>query len=112
MFRRRQGRKSPRSHGNGDSGENSLHLDGDLLAVLAQVGETHHAVSLGEQGVVGADADIHTGMDVSAALADENVAGLDELAVRPLGTETLGVGITAVLGGAAAFLWAKNCRPI
>ena len=90
--------------GTGTPVKTRLHLDGDLLAVLAQVRETHHAVSLGEQGVVGADADIHTGMDVSAALADQNVAGLDELTVRPLGTEALGVGITAVLGGAAALL--------
>ena len=81
---------------------NSLHLDGDLLAVLAQVGETHHAVSLGEQRIVGAHAHVHTRMDVGAPLAHQNVAGLDELAVSPLGTQALGLRVTAVLGGAAA----------
>ena len=43
-------------------------------------------------------------MDLGAALTHQNVAGLDELAVRALGAQTLGVGVTTVLGGAAALL--------
>ena len=46
---------------------------------------------------------------MSASLADQDVAGQNELTVGTLDTEALGLGIAAVLGGANAFLWAKNC---
>ena len=47
-------------------------------------------------------------VNVGAALADENVARQDELAVRPLGAQALGLGVAAVLGGAAALLVGKE----
>ena len=49
-------------------------------------------------------------MNVGAALADQNVARQDELAVRPLGAQALGLGVAAVLGGAAALLVQKKKR--
>ena len=72
-----------------------------LLAILAQPLKAEHAVRLGEQGVVGADTHVHTGVDVGAALADQDISGLDELTVGALGPKALGFGVTAVLGGAA-----------
>ena len=62
------------------------------------------AVNLGEQGVVLTDAHIDTGMDVGASLANQNVAGQNELTVGTLHAQTLGLGITAVLGGTAALV--------
>ena len=47
-------------------------------------------------------------MDAGAALADQDVAGLDELTVGALGTQALGLGVTAVLGGAAALLMSEK----
>ena len=47
-----------------------------------------------------------------AALTDQDVAGQNKLTVAALNAEALGLGITAVLGGAHTFLWAKNCRPM
>lgn len=57
-----------------------------------------------KQGIVAALADILTRMDVSAALADEDVASENELAVGALDAETLGLGIAAIFGGADALL--------
>ena len=50
----------------------------------------------GEQGIVLADTDVLTRVDVGAALTDENLAGLHGLATIALGAETLSVGIAAV----------------
>ena len=79
-------------------------VDGDLLAVLAQTLETDNAVGLGKQSVIGAHTDIGAGVDVGAALANKNVAGENELTISALGAKTLGLGITAVLGGTNALL--------
>ena len=66
----------------------SLH-DGDLLAVLAQPLKLDAAVLQGKQGIVLADAHVGAGMDVGAALTDQNVAGQNELPVAPLDAQTL-----------------------
>lgn len=79
-------------------------VDRDLLAILAQALETDNTVSLGKEGIVGADAHVLAGVNVRAALTHQDVAGLDELTVGTLGAKALGLGITAVLGGAAALL--------
>ncbi len=50
----------------------------------------------GEQGVVTAAADVHAWVEVSSALADEDLAGLDELAAEALDAEPLGGGIATV----------------
>ena len=44
-------------------------------------------------------------MDVSAALANQNVAGLDKLTISALGTQALGVGVTYVL------IWISKTLP-
>ena len=49
-------------------------------------------------------------MDLGAALTDQNIAGLDELAICTLGAQTLGVGVTTVLGGAAALLMGEELQ--
>ena len=63
-----------------------------LLTILAQTLKAEHAVHLGEQGIVSADTDVHTGMNAGAALADQDIAGLNELTVgatpRPMISET------------------------
>ena len=81
-----------------------LGIHGAHLAILAHALELDLAVDQREQGIVLADADVVARMDMRASLANENVAGEHELPVCALGAEALGLGITAVLGGAAAFL--------
>ena len=58
----------------------------------------------GEQGVVPAAPDVDAGVEVSAALADDDLAGVDELASETLDAQTLRIGIPAVAGGAGALL--------
>ena len=74
----------------------------NLLPILAQTLKADHAGRLGEQGVVTAAADIHAGVNVGPALADEDVAGQNVLTVGALGPEALALGITAILGGTNA----------
>ena len=62
------------------------------------------AIDQSEQGVIAADADALTRMDVGAALTDQDVAGQNELTVAALDAEALGLGITTVLGRTYAFL--------
>jgi hypothetical protein len=47
-------------------------------------------------------------MNVRASLANQDVAGQNELTVSALHAQTLGLGVTAVLGGAAALLMGKE----
>ena len=78
--------------------------DRDLLAILAQTLELDLAGLQSEQGVVAALTHVDTGMDMGAALTNQNVAGQNELTVGALNAEALGLGVTAVLGGTNALL--------
>ena len=73
--------------------------DVDDPAVAAGA-EPDVAGGLGEQGVVVAAADVGAGVEVGAALADEDLAGLDELAAEALDAQALGVRVATVAGGA------------
>ena len=81
-----------------------LGVNADALTILAPTLETNDAVRLSEQGVVRADAHVGTGMDVGTTLTDQDVAGQNELTVGTLNAQALGLGVTAVLGGANALL--------
>ena len=81
-----------------------LLVNADALAILAHTLEPHDAIRQSEQGVIGTDAHVRAGMDMGATLTDQNVAGQHELTVGTLHAEALGLGITAVLGGANALL--------
>ena len=65
--------------------------DVDEAALLALVLELYDAGDLGVEGVVGAAADIEAGFVRCAALADEDAAAGDGLAVATLDAEPLGV---------------------
>ena len=81
-----------------------LSVNGALTAILTLALELDGTVDQSEQGVILADADIDTGMDVGASLADQDVAGQNELTVSTLDAQALGLGVTAVLGGTAALM--------
>lgn len=72
----------------------------NLLFVPAFSLETHHTVYQCEQRVVSAAAHIDSGMDLGTALPVQNISGQHELSVRSLGAKPLGLGISAILGGA------------
>ena len=81
-----------------------LSVDGALTTILALALETDGAVDQSEQSVITADTDIDTGMDVSASLANQDVAGQNVLTVSTLYAQTLGLGITTVLSRTAALV--------
>src|SRR5438105_9715525 len=65
-----------------------------------------------EEGVVGALADALAGMDPGPPLADDHAPGRDLLAAERLHAETLGLGVPAVLGGAAALLVCHRAKRV
>mgnify|MGYP003501519301 CR=1 FL=1 len=81
-----------------------LSVNGALTAILALALELDGTVNQSKQGVITADTDIDTGVDVSASLANQDVAGQNELTISTLHAQALGLGITAVLGGTAALM--------
>ena len=81
-----------------------LSVNGALTTILALALETDSAVNQSEQSVIAADTDIDTGMDVSASLANQNVAGQNKLTVSTLNAQALSLRVTAVLGGTAALV--------
>ena len=56
---------------------------------FAQALETDNTVSLGKEGIVGADAHVLAGVNVRAALAHQDVAGQNKLTVSTLGPRRL-----------------------
>ena len=85
-------------------------INGCLLAVFAQTLETQDAIDLGEQGVVSTDAHVGAGMNVGTTLANQNVTRQNELTVGALGAKALGLGITAVRGGAHTFFMGEELQ--
>ena len=65
---------------------------------LAVLDELHLAVLEGEESEVAALADVLTGVNLCSALADDDGAGLEELAVIRLDAEILRVGVASVAG--------------
>src|SRR5712691_1474880 len=58
----------------------------------------------GEQGIVPAAANADSRMEVSAVLAHDDLAGVDDLAAEALDAEPLGIGVAAVPAGRRALL--------
>ena len=74
----------------------------DLAAALGA--ELDRAGDEREQRVVAATADALAGVEVRAALADDDLAGVDDLAAEALDAEALGVGVATVAGRGRALL--------
>ena len=85
----------------------NLRIYRNLLLVSALPLETYYTIYQSKQGIVSSAADIYAGMDLGAALSVKDIAGQYELSVSSLGTQTLGLGIPAVLGGTYTFLMSE-----
>src|SRR5690606_33698331 len=84
--------------------------DAHRAALLRALGrELDLAVDEREQCVVAAEADARTGVELGAALADDDVAGLDGLAAVHLHAEVLRVGVAAVAGRTTSLLVCHDC---
>ena len=80
----------------------------NLLAVTTHALEANNAGNLCKKSIVLADADIRARMDVSAALANQNVACRYNLTISTLYAKSLGLGIAAVLGGTCALMMSEK----
>src|SRR6188474_1914363 len=65
-----------------------------------------------EQGVIAAAAHAGAGVEVGAALAHDDLAGVDQLAAVALHAEALGVGVATVLGRRRALLVCHELSPL
>ena len=70
--------------------------DADETAHAAFVFEVYDAGDEREKSVVFAAADVEAGLALGAALAEEDSAGVDELAAETLGAEALTLGVAPV----------------
>src|SRR5664279_588415 len=76
---------------------------GDVHDAAAALGaELHLALRKREQRVVATAADVLARVEVSAVLADDDLADAHGLTAEALDTKPLGVGVTAVLRGRCA----------
>src|SRR5690554_3085131 len=78
-----------------------------LLRALGR--ELDLAVDQREQRVVAAEADARTRVELGAALADDDVAGVDRLPTIDLHAEVFRVGIAAVARGTYALFMCHGC---
>src|SRR5450756_2194884 len=112
-----KGAGCPAPFGDISAGRNGPHtaLLGNDVNVGVLLGALHpeldDAMCFGEQGVVGADTDIHAGAIHSAALADQDVSREHVLAAEFLDAEPLGMRIAAVSGAAACFFVCHEITP-
>jgi hypothetical protein len=83
-----------------------------LLVQGAFDSERHVAVYQSEQGVVFANANIGSGVELGAALANDDCASSDQLTAKRLHTEHLGLGIAPVSRRAAAFFLCHDLCPL
>ena len=82
----------------------------DLLLVLGGVLELDGTVDQSKQSIVRTDADVVAGTDGGTSLTDDDIAGENCLAVSLLHTQSLGLGITAVLGRTDTLLMSKKLQ--
>lgn len=87
-----------------------LLLDSAALAVTANALEMNAAINQSVQGVIAADADALTRMDVGAALTDQDITSQDVLTISALGAKALGLAVTAVLGGTNALFVGEELK--
>jgi len=70
--------------------------------------KAYNAIDLCKESVILADAYVVTGMEMGAALPDENVAGEYELTISTLGAKTLGFAVATVTSATNTFLMSEE----
>src|SRR3954467_364346 len=84
-------------------------LDADDPAARAVIFELHASVGLREDRVVLAQSRVQAGLKTAAALADDDRAAGDDVAVVRLDAEPLRVGVAAVARTALSFFVSHVC---
>ena len=76
----------------------SVGFDRNRLAVVTSFAEGHDAVCFCKNGIVLSDSDIGTGMELGAALANDDVAGANHFASEALDAQSFRFRVATVLG--------------
>jgi hypothetical protein len=84
-------------------------IHADLLPVEPEPLVLHHAVGHGEQRIVLGAHDVLARMPFRPALANQNIAGLDELAAKFLHAQSLCIAVAPVARRAHSFFMCHNC---
>lgn len=79
-------------------------------SAVCDVLELNLTVNESEQGVILTAAYIYAGMNVSASLADDDVAGDYMLTVSSLNAKSLGLAVTTVLSRTNTFFMSKKLQ--
>jgi hypothetical protein len=69
-----------------------------FFAVFTPAFKTKNAVNKRKQGIIASASDILAGVNVSSALANQNVSGKHALTIRTFYAKSLRTGVTAVSG--------------
>ena len=83
-------------------------INADFFAVTSYAFKFDFSVNQSEKGIIAADTNVFTGMDVGSALTNENVASQNSLSIGTFYAQSIGLGITAVLGRTSAFFMCKK----
>ena len=78
------------------------------LAVITSARKTNNSCRTGKECIITSPADIIAWMDAGASLPHDDATGQDLLSGINLYAKHLGLGVTAILGGAYAFLVCHN----
>lgn len=73
-------------------------IDGNLFPISSFSLKSYNTIHQGKQGIVSAASNINARMDLGSPLSVKDISGFHELSVRSLGSKSLGLGISAVLG--------------
>ena len=82
----------------------------DLLLISGHMLKLNLAVYESIQGVIAAQANARAGMDLGAALSDDDVASQNGLAVSTLYAKALGLAVTTVFGRTYALFVSKELQ--
>jgi hypothetical protein len=84
----------------------------DTLSCLANAFKFDNAVGKCKECIVTAYADVHAGMEFSAALTHEDITGENYLSAKAFNPEALGITIAAVPRTSAAFFMSHKTSPV
>ena len=86
----------------------SVSVNAYLFTILVKTLELNLTVDNGEQGIIGAFSDVIAGMDLSPTLSYQNITCQHKLPIGALNAKSLGLTVTAVLGGTHTFFMSEK----
>ena len=86
----------------------SVSVNAYLFAILVKTLKLDLTVDNGKQSIVRTSSYVIAGMNFCSALSYQNITGKNKLTVGALNTKSLGLAVTAVLGGTHTFFMSEK----